>query len=176
MLKENEKRTFWIVVMAVAAVSLVSAWAASFIVTVDYMIDSAEYVGGNYQWGSSAGYDFVFSAAFLLLVFFIIIVAAVAHLATKGRNCKKAKIVWASVIGGLFLLSSIVLTTVYYVVEDVPDQSSYQALIGYITNTLAIAISYEIAFLAQCMLNRKPKQEAAQEPAAQPDAADKPQE
>ncbi|MCM1289609.1 MAG: hypothetical protein NC132_03025 [Corallococcus sp.] len=158
MLKENEKRTFWIVVMAVATVSLVAAWASAFIVSVDSMIDRVEYIG---KYESEA---FAFSAAVLLLTVFIAVAAAVTHLATKGRNCTKAKIIWASVIGGFVLLSSIALTVANYCVDElIGSSTSYQALIGYITNTLSIAVSYEIAFLAQMMLTRRPKQETAQE-------------
>lgn len=153
MLKENEKRTFWLVVMAIAAVSLVSGWAASFIVSLDGLIDAdADFLG------TAAYYDFSFSIAFMLLVFFVVVAAAVIHLSTKGRNCLKAKIVWAAVIGGYFLLSSIIFTICFYEVEDVSDSTTYAALMSYLTTTLTIALSYEIAFLAQMMLGRKPKQ------------------
>ena len=155
MLKEKEKRTFWIVVMAVAVVSLVSAWVSSLIVSMDYIIDYAGELG---EW---ADYDFMFSAAVLLFVLFALVVAAVAHLATKGRNCRKARIIWASVIGGFFLLSCIVLTVVAYVV--IREYNGYMSLTSYVTAALSMAVSYEIAFLAQCMLNRRPKQTEATE-------------
>ncbi len=158
MLKENEKRTFWIVVMGVAAVSLVSAWLSSFIVSLDCMINTSEYLG------EYADSDYTFSIGVMLLVMFVLTGAAVAHLATKGRNCKSAKIAWASVIGGFFLLTSIIFTIVYHTDNDLSN--CYSETMLYITDTLAIALSYELAFLAQCMLGRKPKQDATQEPAA----------
>lgn len=159
MLKENEKRIFWIAVMAVAVVSLVAAWASSFIVAVDYMIDSVRYLG------KYIGEDLVFIEAILLLVLFVAVATAVIHLATKGRNCKTAKIVWASVIGGFVLLSSVAFTVVFYCVDEATKSpflmnQPYQALIGYITNTITILISYEMAFWAQMMLLKKPKQGA----------------
>lgn len=168
MLKENEKRTFWIVVMAVAAVSLVSAWLSSFIVSLDYIINNSEYVG------EYAGVDYSLSIGVMLLVLFASVAAAVVHLSTVGRNCKKAKIAWASVIGGFFVLMALIFTILYYTNDEISNH--YSELIGYITNGIAIAISYELAFLAQCMLARKPKQEAEQEPAAQPNPTDEPKE
>ena len=147
MLKENEKRIFWIVVMAIAAVSLVSAWVSGFVISLDNLIDNFDWIG-QYE---SVDYDF--SAAILLLTMFALVTAAVAHLATKGKNNKKAKIVWAAVIGGYFLLSCLVLGIVYYVVV-----SQYTTMMSYVTATLSMAVSYEIAFLAQTMLARHPKQ------------------
>jgi len=164
MLKENEKRTFWIVVMAVAAVSLVSAWLSSFIVSLDYMIDGSKYLG------EYVTEDYRMSIGVMLLVLFVLTAAAVAHLATTGRNNKTAKIAWASVIGGFFVLTALIFTILYYTDKELSN--CYNELIGYITNTLAIAVSYELAFLAQCMLDRKPKQAETPQESAEPAATD----
>lgn len=160
MLKENEKRTFWIVVMAVAAVSLISAWLSSFVVGLECIVANAEYLG-RYE---SA--DFSFSLGFMLLVMFLLVAVAIALLSTVGRKSLPAKIVGACVIGGFFLLTSLIFTIVYHVTGG--SASGYTYHITYISNTLAIAISYELAFLAQCMLARRPKQEAPQETPEQP--------
>ena len=146
MLKENEKRVFWIVVMAVAVVSLVSAWVSSFVISLEGFIDNADWLG-KYE-----DVDYDFSTAVLLLAMFALVAAAVAHLATKGKNCNKAKIIWAAIIGGYFLLSSLVLGIIYYTVV-----SNYNSMMTYVTTTLTMAISYELAFIAQWMLNRQPK-------------------
>ena len=152
MLKEKEKRIFWIVVMAIATVSLVSALLSSFVVSVDYLINM------EYNYLSEVDVQFNFSIALLMLAFFAIVVAAIAHLATKGRRSSKAKINWAAIIGGYFLLSNVMFAVCYYEVSGVEANYTYESLISYVTATLSIAISYEIAFLAQMMLSRKPKQ------------------
>ena len=146
MLKGNEKRIFWIVVMAIAVVSLVTSIVSSFVVSVDYMIYFAKDLG------IYPDSDFVFGAAFLMLALLVIVlVAAVMHICIKGRRSLKAKIICAAVIGGYFLLSSIIFTIVFHVAEI----GQYSALMEYITVTLAITVSYEIAFLAQCMLTTR---------------------
>ena len=147
MLKENEKRIFWIVVMAIAAVSLVTSLVSSFVVTVDNLINTPKKNFGLWE-----NDNFAFSAAFLMLVLFVIVaVAVVMNICIRGKHSLLVKIICASVIGGYFLLSSIIFTIVYYVGYI----GEYNALMEYITLTLAIAISYEIAFLAQCMLTKR---------------------
>ena len=154
MLKEKEKRIFWIVVMAIAVVSLISACVSSIIVSMDDLINYGDAIG---EWDDC---DYAFSAAVLLLAFVVMVAAAVAHLATKGKNCVKAKIIWAAVIGGYFLLSCIVLTIVHYVV--VVDYNSYKSLVAFATTGVSITVSYEIAFLAQMILSKNKNQDAAE--------------
>ena len=149
MLKENEKRIFWIIVMAIAAVSLVTAWVSGFVVGIDNMIYNTDAIG------LYPDVDFGFSTSVLLLCLLVIVAAAVTHVCTKGRHCMKAKIIWAAVIGGYFLLSSIVFAIVFHAASI----GDYAELIEYVTATFAIAVSYEIAFLAQCMLDRRDKSE-----------------
>ena len=154
MLKGKEKRIFWIVVMAIAAVSLVSACVSSIIVSMDDLINFGDAIG---EWDDC---DYAFSAAVLLLAFVVMVAAAVAHLATKGKNCVKAKIIWAAVIGGYFLLSCIVLTVVHYVV--VVDYNSYNSLVAFATTGVSMTASYEIAFLAQMILSKNKSQDVAE--------------
>lgn len=144
MLKGNEKRTFWIVVMAICAVSLVTAWVSGFVTGMDNMIDSADMIGER------PSVDYQFSVSFLIFAFLAIVAAAVAHICTKGKNSMKVKIIWAAVIGGYFLLSNIIFGSIFYAAEI----GNYSVMIEYVTVTLAITVSYEIAFLAQCMLTR----------------------
>ena len=151
MLKENEKRTFWIVVMAIATVSLVTSLVSAFIVNVDYWIDVPPHLGISYD-----DANFAFSIDFLMLAFLVIVVVAVVmNICIRGKNSLVVKLICASIIGGYFLLSSIIFTIVHYVGYI----GEYYALMEYITITLAIAISYEIAFLAQCMLNKRESNE-----------------
>lgn len=145
MLKDNEKRIFWIVVMAIAAVSLVTAWVSGLVVGIDTMIYNSDYIG------EYPDVDCGFSVSVLLLCLLVIVATAVVHICTKGRHCMKAKIVWAAVIGGYFLLSSVAFAVVYHVAAI----GDYTELIEYVTATLAITVSYEIAFLAQCMLDKR---------------------
>ena len=149
MLKKNEKRIFWIVVMAIAAVSLVTSWISGVVVGIENMINSADVLG---QYTDS---DFRFGVAFLLLTLWGIVAAAVAHLCTKGKHCMKAKMIWAIVIGAYFVLSAIAFTVAYYA-YDIGD---YADFIEYVTTSLAIAVSYEIAFFAQRMLDTRDSDE-----------------
>ena len=145
MLKKNEKRIFWIVVMAIAAVSLVTSWISGAIVGIDNMINSADNIG-RYE-----SVDYRFGIAFLLLALWVIVAAAVIHLSTKGKHSTKAKTIWAIVIGAYFVLSAIAFTVVYYAY----DIGYYEDLMEYITTSLAIAVSYEIAFFARRMLDTR---------------------
>ena len=149
MLKKNEKRIFWIVVMAIAAVSLVTSWISGIVVGMENMITSADNIG-RYE-----TVDFRFGVAFLLLSLWVIVGAAVVHLCTKGKHSTKAKAIWAIVIGAYFVLSAIAFTVAYRAYNI----GYYEDFMEYITTSLAIAVSYEIAFFAQRMLDTRDSDE-----------------
>jgi len=134
MLKENEKRIFWIVVLAICTISVVTS-------ALSALIFAIRMIGGN-------GYlEYLFAGIFISLFSVAFLVNVILEVVWRKKYSFKRSLVWLCSLCGSFVLFLIVMLSFLFLVS----KNTFWSVLAL---GIDLLISYGIAFLAKAILNK----------------------